>query len=240
MNAYFTVDVEQDCPPYLHGWRGLEEGLPRLLALLDAEQVRATFFTTGEAARRYPDRARRIVESGHELACHGDTHRSFAEMSSADADAELAAASSSLRAFGPVVSFRAPYLRFPRAHVPLLARHGYRVDSSEGRHKSLRASVHRAGGVLRVPASVTSSTLRWPSAPRAFLLSRLSAPAVLFVHPWEFVDLRRERLRFDCRFRTGDAALDDVSAVIRLLKGRGARFDLMRTCVDGSYVDADR
>ena len=27
MNVYFTVDVEQDCPPYLNTWRGVEEGM---------------------------------------------------------------------------------------------------------------------------------------------------------------------------------------------------------------------
>jgi hypothetical protein len=51
---------------------------------------------------------------------------------------------------------------------------------------------------------------------------------VLFVHPWEFVDLRREKLRFDCRFRTGDVAIDCVGDVLRGMKQRGARFSTMR------------
>jgi len=51
---------------------------------------------------------------------------------------------------------------------------------------------------------------------------------VLFVHPWEFVDLRRERLRFDCRFRTGDIALDCLRDVIASFRARGAEFLTMR------------
>jgi hypothetical protein len=51
------------------------------------------------------------------------------------------------------------------------------------------------------------------------------------VHPWEFVDLRRERLRLDCRFRTGADALSDLRAVIRLFKAQGARFLRMNALV---------
>jgi hypothetical protein len=81
---------------------------------------------------------------------------------------------------------------------------------------------------MRVPASATSSVLRLPRLARAAYLRALSSPVVLFVHPWEFVDLRRERLRFDCRFKTGDIALDCVRDVLRSYARRGARFVRMR------------
>jgi hypothetical protein len=116
--------------------------------------------------------------------------------------------------------------------VPLLARHHYVLDSSEGRHKKLGASVHVDRDVLRVPASVTSSTLRWPAAIRDRLFATLKNPVVLFVHPWEFVDLRRERLRFDCRFRTGQGALDSARSAVRFFLSRGGTFGLMRDCVE--------
>lgn len=231
VNVYFTVDVEQDCPPYLNTWRGLDEGMPRLLAMLDEEGVRGTFFTTGETARRFPSAMRALVDAGHELGCHGDTHRSFAEMTLEESEAEIAASSATLRAFGPVVSFRAPYLRFPAAYLPVLARHQYVLDSSEGRHKKIGASVHVDQCVLRVPASVTSSTLRWPAAVRDRLFAHLNTPVVLFVHPWEFVDLRRERLRLDCRFKTGQEALDSARSALRFFAARGGTFGLMRDCV---------
>lgn len=230
MTVHFTVDVEQDCPPYLSTWRGIEEGLPRLLSMLDEEGVRATFFATGEVARRYPEALRAVVAAGHELGSHGDTHASFAAMTPDEAEREIAESSAVLRAFGPVASFRAPYLQFPRERLPLLRRHGYTLDSSQGRHKSVRARVHVDANVLRVPASVTSSTLRWPAAIRDALFGRLAAPVVLFVHPWEFVDFRRSSLRLDCRFRTGTAALDCARSALRFFAGRGAEFALMRDC----------
>jgi hypothetical protein len=71
---------------------------------------------------------------------------------------------------------------------------------------------------------MTSSMLRLPRWIRDPWLLTLSSPVVLFVHPWEFVDLRRERLRLDCRFRTGDEALDDLRSAIALFAAHGARF----------------
>ena len=224
MNACLTVDVEQDCPPFLSTWRGIEEGLPRLLALLDAEGLTATCFVTGETARRFPGAVRSIVDRGHELGCHGDEHRRFDGLTPEEAARDIARASAVLRPFGPVTSFRAPHLRLPRAFLPLLGAHGFTVDSSVGRHKSVGARVERVHGVLRIPASVTSSTLRWPAPVRDMLLRRLTAPAVLFVHPWEFVDFRRASIRFDCRFRTGDEALACLQSAIGRLRAQGAHF----------------
>ena len=66
--------------------------------------------------------------------------------------------------------------------------------------------------------------LRLPSAPLRFRLNRLESPAVLFVHPWEFVDLRREKLRIDCRWRTGDVALKQLGAVIGHFQQKHATF----------------
>lgn len=38
---------------------------------------RATFFVLGSSVRRWPHLARAIVEAGHEVACHGYTHRTM-------------------------------------------------------------------------------------------------------------------------------------------------------------------
>ena len=46
----------------------------RVLDILDKYNVKATFFTVGTFAEYYPARIRRIVESGHTLACHTYDH----------------------------------------------------------------------------------------------------------------------------------------------------------------------
>ena len=48
---------------------------PRLLRILDAVGVKATFFLLGNMLSRRPDLGRDLVEAGHEVALHGFEHR---------------------------------------------------------------------------------------------------------------------------------------------------------------------
>jgi len=223
MNVCWTVDVEHDCPPFLTTTRGIDEGMPRLLELFRSEAIQGTFFVTGDIARRFPETIRAIVADGHELGCHGDTHTPFDTLTEPTARQEIVASSAALRAFGPVTSFRAPNLRFPDAYVKLLEESGYLLDSSQAKYKRTYWNRQPLETPLaRVPASMTSSVLRIPRLLRYPILGRLADPAVLFVHPWEFCDFRSSSLRLDCRFRTGQQALDALRQNMRFYRGRGA------------------
>lgn len=228
----FTVDLEQDAPPFLDTYRGAEEGMPRLLAILRALDLRATVFATGDVARRYPALIREIVDAGHELACHGDTHKAFDAMSEAEAEDEIARSSETLRAFAPVRAFRAPYLRLPPRHLGRLRAHGYGVDSSEGAYKGIGVRARREDGLSRVPASLTSSALRLPRIVRDALVARCGPPVVLFVHPWELVDLRATRIRWDCRAGTGPGAVSALSELLAGLARSGTRVGTLAALVE--------
>lgn len=52
----------------------VEENTLRILDLFAAQQVRATFFTLGWVAERYPQLVKEIVKGGHEIASHGWEH----------------------------------------------------------------------------------------------------------------------------------------------------------------------
>jgi polysaccharide deacetylase family protein (PEP-CTERM system associated) len=54
--------------------RRVEDNTLRILDLFAAHQVRATFFTLGWVAERYPQLVKRIVSEGHEIASHGWEH----------------------------------------------------------------------------------------------------------------------------------------------------------------------
>lgn len=80
-----TVDVEDyfqvsAFEPYIprSAWEELpgrvERNTDRILELFSDHGVRATFFTLGWVAERYPGLVQRIVGAGHELACHGYSH----------------------------------------------------------------------------------------------------------------------------------------------------------------------
>ncbi len=52
----------------------VEVNTDRILALFETAGVKATFFTLGWVAERYPALIQRIVDGGHELASHGYSH----------------------------------------------------------------------------------------------------------------------------------------------------------------------
>jgi polysaccharide deacetylase family protein (PEP-CTERM system associated) len=58
----------------------VERNVDRLLALFAANGARATFFTLGWIAERYPALVRGIVSEGHELASHGYGHLRCTEL----------------------------------------------------------------------------------------------------------------------------------------------------------------
>jgi len=50
---------------------GPKAGAPRLLKVLAARGIRATFFTSGVIAERHPELVARIAAAGHSVQCHG-------------------------------------------------------------------------------------------------------------------------------------------------------------------------
>lgn len=52
----------------------VEQNTNRILDLFNEAGIKATFFTLGWVAERYPELVRRMVNEGHELASHGYSH----------------------------------------------------------------------------------------------------------------------------------------------------------------------
>jgi len=107
-----------------------------LLGLLDRYDVRATFFVVGEVLRSHPDLIRRIHDAGHEIGCHGWSHRPLWELDPDHFSRELETYDRELAGVMPVeqvVGFRAPTFSVDERTgwaVDILTAHGYRYDSS--------------------------------------------------------------------------------------------------------------
>jgi peptidoglycan/xylan/chitin deacetylase (PgdA/CDA1 family) len=56
------------------GQYGNRVGVPRILALLQHHDIRATFYVPAVAALIYPDEQRRIIGEGHEIGIHSWIH----------------------------------------------------------------------------------------------------------------------------------------------------------------------
>jgi len=65
---YISKDRWDDIP------HRVEKNTNRILDLFKEQHIKATFFTLGWIAERYPELVKRIVDEGHELACHGYEH----------------------------------------------------------------------------------------------------------------------------------------------------------------------
>jgi polysaccharide deacetylase family protein (PEP-CTERM system associated) len=87
----------------------VERNTVRLLDLLDAQRVQATFFVLGWVAERCPQLIDEIDRRGHEIASHGYAHRLVYRQSPAQFRADVARGKAILedRLGAPVVGFRA-------------------------------------------------------------------------------------------------------------------------------------
>ena len=86
----------------------VERNIDRLLALFERRGARATFFTLGWIAERYPAMVREIVAAGHELASHGQSHLRASEQSRAEFRSDVEGARKKLEDIGGVARARLP------------------------------------------------------------------------------------------------------------------------------------
>jgi polysaccharide deacetylase family protein (PEP-CTERM system associated) len=111
-------------------------GTEAILDLLASHGWRSTFFVLGEVVRDHPGLIRRMVDEGHELACHGMSHRPVWKATPESFGAELREFRSVVEAalgHFPVAGFRAPTFSIDRSNpwaLDVLRDEGYRYDSS--------------------------------------------------------------------------------------------------------------
>ena len=228
-----TIDVEDyfqvsALAPYIarSEWDGrecrVEQNVERILAMLDDYGARATFFTLGWIAERYPQLVRRIVDNGHELASHGFAHQRASEQSPEAffADIQLAKIVLEDIAGVEVWGYRAPSFSIGHGNAwafECIERAGYRYSSSVypirhdhyGTPDAPRFTHDVREGLLEMP--VTTMRLfgrNWPAggggyfrlmpyAMSRWLLRRVNRvdqqPAIFYFHPWE-IDAEQPRV----------------------------------------------
>ena len=113
----------------------VEANMERILALFERHGVKATFFTLGWIAERYPQVVRRIVASGHELASHGYGHLRASDQNRAEFDNDIRSSKALLEDIGgvPVIGYRAPSFSIGHGNLwalDALREAGYRYSSS--------------------------------------------------------------------------------------------------------------
>ncbi len=111
----------------------VREVLPRLLELLAARSVRATFFVEGLNAEMYPGALRDLAEAGHEVAVHAWCHEEWGALDAPTEAALLDRATDAMRSIGiEPHGFRPPGGRLTAGTLALLAERGYSYVSPAG------------------------------------------------------------------------------------------------------------
>jgi peptidoglycan/xylan/chitin deacetylase (PgdA/CDA1 family) len=111
---------------------GPVEALPRILALLRAAEIHASFFIPAWVAQHYPDAVKAIAGEGHEVGCHGDEHERVSEL---PPDREREILLKSLEVLTPLadrrpIGYRAPAWQLSAQTLGLLARNGFEYSSN--------------------------------------------------------------------------------------------------------------
>jgi len=219
-----TVDVEDyfqvsALAPYIprDQWDHLpcrvERNVDRLLDTFAASGARATFFTLGWIAERYPQLVRRIVSGGHELASHGYGHLRASDQTRAELLKDLVDSKRILEDIAGVAvrGYRAPSFSIGKQNLwafETIREAGYSYSSSVypvahdhyGMPDAPRFP-YRAGDLLEIP--ITTVTMLGRNLPAGgggyfrllpYAVSRWTidrfmrvekAPAVFYMHPWE-------------------------------------------------------
>jgi polysaccharide deacetylase family protein (PEP-CTERM system associated) len=192
----------------------VERNVDRLLELLAGSDARATFFTLGWIAERYPQLVRRIHAAGHEVASHGYGHLRASEQSREQFRNDIRSARALLedQAGAPVRGYRAPSFSIGRDNLwafDELAEAGYRYSSSVypvahdhyGMPEAPRFPWQVREGLTEIPVTTARMAGRnWPAggggyfrlAPYAvsrWAIARVNRadrrPAIFYMHPWE-------------------------------------------------------
>jgi peptidoglycan/xylan/chitin deacetylase (PgdA/CDA1 family) len=79
MRVVLGFDCETDVGSWTPYYEGLVQGTPKILDLLKRHGITATFFFTGDAARKSPEVVRRVLDSGHEVGCHSVYHETVGD-----------------------------------------------------------------------------------------------------------------------------------------------------------------
>ncbi len=192
----------------------VERNVQRILALLAAQDVKATFFTLGWIGERYPGLVREIVAAGHELASHGYGHERASDLDREAFREDVLRAKGVLEDVGGVAvkGYRAPSFSIGHGNLwalETLAHTGHRYSSSiypiahdhYGMPDAPRFAYRTDCGLLEVPVTTLRVAGRnlpasgggWfrllPYALTRAMIGRVNRAeresAIFYFHPWE-------------------------------------------------------
>jgi polysaccharide deacetylase family protein (PEP-CTERM system associated) len=218
MKNAITVDLEdwyQGVGIPVSEWGNYEKrlriGFDKIMRLFKKHNVKATFFILGKVIEDHPDVIQEIIDDGHEIGCHGYSHKELFLMNKDEFEKEIVYCKELIKPFGvEYVGFRAPYFSIDKRNlwaIDVLKAHNFQYDSSifPGDSKrtgipGFRRDIHKLQNDLtEVPISTFKvGTLDFALGgayfrilPYKYVIRTIrkinkKRPAMLYIHPWEF------------------------------------------------------
>ncbi len=200
----------------------IERNVARILEMLSVNKTKATFFTLGWIAERYPQLVRQIADQGHEIASHGYGHERASDLTQDAffADVQMAKVILEDLCGTEVKGYRAPSFSIGAGNLwafDCLDRAGYRYSSSVypirhdhyGMPDSPRFAYSVRPGLVEIPVTTLRALGRnlpssgggyfrlLPYALSRWMLKRVNdsdqQPGIFYFHPWE-IDVAQPRV----------------------------------------------
>ena len=218
MEDYFQVSAFENSIDRKN-WDNLEHrvsaNMDKILTIFSEANVKATFFTLGWLAERYPAMVKNIIENGHELASHGYGHQRVTDLTKDQFKEDVTKAKKILEDISghPIKGYRAPSYSICKENVwalQVLADTGHQYSSSiypiKHDHYGFPDAPRfifkdKKSGLIEIPITTTKFFNRlFPAGGGGFfrfypyplsrkLIRRVNEiekePVVFYLHPWE-------------------------------------------------------
>lgn len=219
-----------------------KQGLKKILNLLARHKIKATFFTTTNFAKKYPEFIKQISKI-HEIASHGYSHSD----NYLDDISQIKIAKQELeKIIGKnIYGFRAP--RFKINNISGLYEQGFKYDSSchptiaPGKYLKItqNRNIHKIGKIVEIPLSTLPlfpflrAPINWfmfknfPKTYRNFFAKInfvFSDYLMLIFHPWEFYDISNFNIPLAFKKYSGKIMIDKLNNYICWLKKINTEF----------------
>jgi polysaccharide deacetylase family protein (PEP-CTERM system associated) len=185
MKNVLTIDLEDyyhatafsaNCSTGSHLSR-VEQNAGRILDLLAKNGCLATFFTVGLVAEKFPGLIQRIIQEGHEVACHSYAHRQVFTLTREQFYEDTHRAKSAIEGASGmrILGYRAPSFSFTKNTewaFEVLAELGFSYDSSIFPIKHLAFEMQNAPRHPFIIATRAGSILEFPMSTLQILGSR--------------------------------------------------------------------
>lgn len=227
----FTVDFEdwyQGIELPISEWekheRRIEHGFNKVAELLDKHNVKATFFTLGWIAEKYPHILKQLAGAGHEIGSHTYSHEKVYNQSREVFREEISRTKKIIEDITgqKVVTHRSPFFSITSKclwALDILVAEGYTIDCSISPIKTWRYGIStcpdeifriKENNLIEFPVSRFSFLGKtWAIGGAYFRIfpyrftaggikkrTRSNLPNMFYIHPWEY-DAAHPRIQFE-------------------------------------------